>query len=174
LPRYLAQGEVMLVTIIADASHCPETKACGWAYWIASQRGKRGGDGYEATPIVNSIAAEMLALLHGVLQGCGAGLVHPKDTLLLQTDCQAAIDAFEGKRKRITKEELKIVIDYLKLVKSLQLIVEFRHVPGHTQGETARTWTNNKCDALAGIAMRKAQRKFRQTKPVLDQGPPWD
>lgn len=32
----------MRVTILADASHCPTTKAGGYGYWIASERGKKG------------------------------------------------------------------------------------------------------------------------------------
>lgn len=166
----------MLVTIIADASHCPETNACGWAYWIASERGKKGGEGYEAKPVANSIAAEMLALLHGLLNGCTSGLIHPFDNLLMQTDCMAAIDAFEDRRKRITSEEKEIVEQYRSLKYKLDLKIEFRHVRGHTYGGSPSTRTNNICDALAGEAMRKAQKQFRKQKPKVSDplGPPWD
>lgn len=35
----------MKVTIIADASHCGNTGATGYGFWIASDRGKRNGGG---------------------------------------------------------------------------------------------------------------------------------
>lgn len=107
-----------------------------------------------------------------------AGLIHPGDALLLQTDCQSSIAAIEGRRVNITAEETEVVLNLLKLVTELRLTVTMRHVKGHTNGKTPRTWINNKCDELAGIERRKADKLLRRAKqsqqPTEDLGPPWD
>jgi hypothetical protein len=107
-----------------------------------------------------------------------AGLIHPGDSLLLQTDCQSTILAIEGKRTSITPDEVAVVLDLLKLVTELRLTVTMRHVKGHTNGKTPRTWINNKCDELAGIERRKADQLLRKAKQpqqtTEDLGPPWD
>lgn len=154
----------MRVTIIADASYCPETRAAGYAFWIASGRGKRGGHGAIKDRVVNNIAAEMMALLNGLHQACVFGLVQPQDEVLLQTDCLAAIAAFENNRKSITKEELELVQYFLKLKSRASVSVVFRHVKGHTRGGEPRLWVSNKCDELAGAGMRQARHLFRQQR----------
>jgi ribonuclease HI len=151
----------MWVTIIADASYCPDTQAAGYGFWIASDRGKRGGHGGIKERVVNSIAAEMMALVNGLYMACRYGLADQGDTVLLQTDCQAAIDAFTHKRARITHEETDLVSYLETLAKDLQLTVMFKHVKGHTSGGTPRLFINNKCDELARDAMRKMRGQFR-------------
>lgn len=155
----------MRVTIIADASFCHETKAAGYSFWIASDRGKRGGQGHAPDRVVNSIAAEMMALVQGVVHACMFGLLHPGDQLLLQTDCQAAIDAFTNRRNKITPEELLIVRQVNKLIKELAVSVSYKHVKGHTRGADARTWTNNNCDRRAGEELEKARQMMRMKYP---------
>ena len=154
----------MRVTIIADASHDPETKAAGYGFWIASQRGKKGGHGAFKERVVNNIAAEMMALLNGLYEACKLGLVQPNDAVLLQTDCMSAIDAFEGRRKRITPQEQELVTYFKHLRSTMNINTDFRHVKGHTAGMDSRSFVNNKCDELAGLAMRRARHYFRSIK----------
>ncbi len=152
------------VTIIADASYCPLTGAAGYAFWIASTRGKLGGSGGMKDRVVNNIAAEMMALLNGLHQACKKGLVQVGDNVLLQTDCQSAIDAFNEQRRNITTEELSLVVYLRKLITVMHITVRFKHVKGHTAGLDERTFTNNKCDYLAGIAMKEARTKLLRKK----------
>ena len=145
----------MNVTILADASHCPQTLAGGYAFWIASQRGKLAGSGPLKGRIANSTVAEMMALANAFHQSIMKGLVHPYDTVLFQTDCIAAIDAFEVTRS-LTLDE-KVVVEYLhNIANRADIVVKFKHVKGHTKrGNGARFAANRKCDEQARAAMRK-------------------
>ena len=98
----------MNVTILADASHCPDTKAGGYGFWIASARGKKGGSGVLNGAIASSTLAEMMAIANAIHQGIKFGLVQGHDTLLVQTDCESAIFAFTKKRKG-SEEEKKVM-----------------------------------------------------------------
>jgi ribonuclease HI len=87
----------MRVTIIADASFCPNTNVAGYGYWIATERGKQGGGGEMKGRVEGNIAAEMQAVANALHIALRLTLVQQKDEVLIQTDCMAAIDAFEGK-----------------------------------------------------------------------------
>lgn len=152
----------MWVTIIADASFCPETKRAGYGYWIASQRGKIGGEGAMSGSVENNIAAEMIALLNGLRAAVSKELILAGDCVLLQTDCQPAIDAFLDKRQTISNQELQLVNGYTKFVKRLELKVRFKHVKGHSENTEAKFIVNNICDRNAKRNMRKARDAFRK------------
>lgn len=150
----------MNITIIADASHCPQTKAGGYGFWIASQRGKLAGSGPLKGRIANSTVAEMMAIANAFHQSIMKGLVHPYDTVLFQTDCIAAIDAFEATRS-LTLDE-KVVVEYLhNIANQADIVVKFKHVKGHTKrGNGARFAANRKCDEQARAAMRKQREQL--------------
>lgn len=154
----------MWVTIIADASYCPETDKAGYGFWIASQRGKAGGDGVLESHVGNNIVAEMMALLNALHVAVRRGLVIPKDSVLLQTDCQPAIDAFNGRRSNITEQEKELVSWYKEFVSSNELHMRLKHVKGHTKSDDARFVVNNICDRKARRNMRKARDKHRMAK----------
>lgn len=150
----------MRVTILADASHCPDTKAGGYGYWIASERGKKGGSGVLNGAIQSSTLAEMMAIANAIYHGVTNGLVQGHDILLIQTDCESAIFAFTSKRKGSVEE--KRVIEYVqKVTRFLSLTVEYKHVKGHTNRSEARFAANNACDRAARKAMRKARNLVR-------------
>lgn len=150
----------MRVTVIADASHCPNTKAAGYGYWAVSERGRRGGGGPIRTPVDSSNAAEMAALVNGLFFACKAGIAIAGDHVLLQTDCQSAIDAFESKRSRLSRDERSAKHHLFELKKDFGLTVSFRHVKGHTDRTEARYVTNNLCDQRAKQGMRLARRNL--------------
>jgi len=154
----------MRVTIIADASHCPDTGKAGYGFWIACGRGKRGGDGIMRVDAVNSIAAEMMALNNALHVARKVGLIEEGDELLLQTDCQAAIDAFEFKRRNITKQEEGLVEWFTLFTLDNKVMATFKHVKGHTNNEAARFVTNSICDRKARANMRLARDKYRINK----------
>jgi hypothetical protein len=80
----------------------------------------------------------------------------PGDELLIQTDCQAAILAFEG--KRVLQEDERIIADGMATIAQIkQARIRFRHVKGHTKGDQPRLWVNNHCDALAKQGRHEAQ-----------------
>lgn len=154
----------MWVTIIADASYCPETGKAGYGFWIASQRGKHGGDGILESHVGNNIAAEMMALLNALHVAVRRGLVQQKDSVLLQTDCQPAIDAFKARRVNITAQETELVSWYKEFIASNELHMRLKHVKGHTKNEDARFVVNNICDRKARRNMRLARDKYSMAK----------
>lgn len=141
-------------TILADASFCPRTRAAGWGYWIASDRGKRGGGGELRRMRVGETSkhAEMMALVNALKVARAAGLVLDGDEILFQTDCIEAITCFRAKRpKRITD-----VMDQL----TATLDVTYKHVKGHTSRVThtaARFGANRACDERARHYMLQAR-----------------
>ncbi|HDR9086283.1 ribonuclease HI [Burkholderia vietnamiensis] len=146
----------MLVTIIADASWDPQTRAGGYGYWAVSLRGRHSGGGAFKSLVLNNNVAEMMAVMNGLHMAFARQIACPGDTILAQTDCQAAILAFEGKRSLNLDE--RMVVEGLKtMLEVKQATIQFRHVKGHTRGEKPRLWVNNRCDALAKTGMREAR-----------------
>ncbi len=150
----------MHITILADASHCPDTKAGGYGYWIASERGKKGGSGPFKGRIPNSTIAEMMAIANSLYDAVRHCLVLEKDVILFQTDCEAAIYAFTGKRD-VNQEEAKVINFVKKVIRGMNLTVSYKHVKGHSSNKQARFAANNACDRAARKAMRKARNLVR-------------
>jgi ribonuclease HI len=151
------------VTIIADASWCPNTHVGGYGFWIASDRGKQGGSGAFRTTVVSSTAAEMMALVNALHQACKCNLVQSGDRVLLQTDCQDAIRLFSGQAPKYNErkpEEVALMKYMTDLIGKAQIAVTYRHVKGHTDGKQPRLYINNKCDEFAKRAMRRARHEF--------------
>ncbi len=155
----------MRVTIIADASFCPKTGVAGYGFWIAGERGKQGGEGAVKGLCDTNSTAEMQALVNALHIAVRAGLVSQGDAVLLQTDCEAAIQAFEGTRKRLSELEHATKQAMKHLRHTFALSLEYRHVKGHSKSTEARYAANNHCDRGARRAMRKARTlHLQQTK----------
>jgi ribonuclease HI len=153
----------MLVTVIADASFDFGTRAGGYGYWAKSERKRHSGGGPLKSLARNNNLAEMMAILHGVHMAFVHGVALPGDTILAQTDCTAAIMAFEG--TRVLQEDEQILVDGMKTLLGIRnALIRYRHVKGHTAGDTPRTWVNNHCDEMAKKGMREA----RVGLPVID------
>jgi len=150
----------MKVTIIADASHCSQSGAAGFGFWIASERGKRPGGGPVRDKVDSSSAAEMIALVNAVHQAIADQLVQKGDHVLFQTDCQAAILAFQGSRTQLTRDEKKAKEAFFDLKRKHEFTFSFRHVKGHTSRPEARFVTNNLCDLRAKQGMRLARQRL--------------
>lgn len=151
----------MRVTIIADASFCPDTNVAGYGFWIASERGKQGGGGEMKCRVDGNIAAEMQAVVNALYIAHRLQLVQAADEVLIQTDCMAAIDAFEGKRRNLPAQEWEAVKVLRRLRSDHSLRVVFRHVKGHTGKKEARFVTNHLCDKRAKEAMRRARARVQ-------------
>ncbi len=146
-------------TIIVDASWCPETKAGGYGFWIASNRGKVGGGHALNGAIESSTLAEMQAVCNALFIAKNEGYVFPGDEVLVQTDCRAAIQGFEGYR---TTEgaEAEARNTYLKLNQSIY--VELRHVKGHSRSLLNRFRAQSRCDYNAYQAMLVARKLLKR------------
>jgi len=156
-------------TILADASWCPHSHAGGWGYWIASDRGKRGGGGPLRTATTSTVA-EMMAVVNAVKVALNAELVEQGDELLVQTDCLAAIDAFKGRRTCHDVDEQHVLQVYAAVLFAAPMHVAFRHVKGHTNRHTrpeARFGANRACDGRARHHMlaERARRGYNGSVP---------
>lgn len=154
----------MRVTIIADASHCPDTLAAGYGYWIASERGKLGGGGPMKKLAADSTSAEMQAVCNALYVAIRYQLVQPGDDVLIQTDCEAAIQAFQGRRNIRRPHEMEVLRYFHSLRERSSIVVSFRHVKGHTKRKEARYVTNNLCDQRAKEGMRQARATVKEER----------
>jgi len=150
----------VLVTVIADASFDHDTGAGGYGYWAVSERRRRYGGGPFKSTARNNNVAEMMALVNGVHLAFANSIALPGDVILAQTDCEAAILAFEG-RRACMQDEILLVEAMRRLLAVNNATIRFRHVKGHTRGEKPRYWVNNLCDQLAREGMRSARAGIR-------------
>lgn len=160
----------MNITIITDASWCPDTKVGGYGIWIACNRGRLPAKGRFKHRVLSPLDAEMMAVVNGLHVGIANQLVHIGDKILFQTDCTGAIDHFESPVADISNKRFIIVQTFKDLVKQFNLIVEFKHVKGHSNGATPRLRANIACDQQAKLEMKKARAKHRIDKLRLNYG----
>lgn len=159
----------MLVTVISDASFCPQYKVAGYGYWIASGRGKQGGSGQIIEEVEDTNSAEMMAVCNAIWHGVTKHLIVQNDSVLVQTDSLAAIDRLRGTRVvTMTDQQKRIVAYYEKTIRRMGLSVSLRHVKGHTVHQEARYAANRACDKRAKVEMRAA-RKHKIAQTHIDQ-----
>lgn len=155
----------MRVTLICDASYCHKHKVAGYGFWIASERGKLGGSGEISQEVENNNTAEMMAICNTIWKGVNHNLIQPGDALLIQTDSVTAIGKLRGALPIATEQERAVLVYFDKTVARNALLIEFRHVRGHTSFDGARYAANRMCDMRARRAMRMA-RSLKMTKKI--------
>lgn len=157
----------MLVTLLTDASWCPETHAGGYGFWIATQRGKLGGSGRFRELCNSSSVAEMMAIVNGVYAAVKHELFQPGDKLLIQTDSKDAIGGFLY-GLGCGSVQHQGAINYLHSVcqaysiNVLEGTLEFRHVKAHRPSKLGNRYAaNNLCDETAKKHMRAWREEIR-------------
>ncbi len=151
----------MMVTVMVDASFCPDTGAGGYGVWIAAQRGKRAFEGQFNTPLDNSTLAEMAAVVNALHCALKHGYIMESDTVLLQIDCIAAIHAFENKRVVRHNMEHEIKAKYNKFIELFKLDIKFKHVKAHSGKLDRRSRSNNACDQRAYKQMKLMRQRLK-------------
>lgn len=139
----------MLVTIMADASFCPDIKCGSFGYWVVSDRGKKGGGGILQGKICHNVCAEMKAVVNAVYIAIQEGILLDHDTVLIQSDCIPAIDALNFHRTNLNEEESNVVKYLNSLTLKHCLNLRFKHVKGHSNRKERRFVSNNICDEYA-------------------------
>lgn len=158
----------MHVTVIADASWDPNLKVAGYGFWIKSARdGTPGQGGFKGT-VESASTAEAMAIVNALVIGLKKDKIQSEDDVLLQTDCVAAIDLFENRRRNLNHQEAEVKKTFEKYVKDYKLRVTFRHVKGHSLRREARYTTNRLCDMRAKAEMRRL-RENTLAQPFIDQ-----
>lgn len=155
----------MWINIIADASFCNDTKCGGYAFFVSSERGKFGDKGQFTVPLVSNVHAEMAALANGVYAACNKKKVLDGDSILIQSDCIAALEALSGDRDNLNEHETKVRDSLLSIKEYYRLSFRFKHIKGHSNKDgaeipDARSLANVICDKKARKEMNRARNSF--------------
>jgi len=156
----------MLVTIIADASFCQDTRTAGYGFWVASERGKLQGGGPMKRPVKTSVLAEAKAVCIALNAAVRAGLVVEGDEVLLQTDCFPAIHLLQqvgGPRELEVKEVQEF---FTNLQARVGIRTRLKYVKGHTNNKDARSVCNAHCDRRAKKGLAQAREIHNQLKEI--------
>lgn len=150
----------LYITVFADASHCPQTKAYGWCWWLKhgspakTELGVGGG-----IPLKGSYQAEVEALRAGLLfirQSLAQELKGKR--IVIQSDCTGALEAIAPEMAELRRLGASMV--YTK------------HVKGHRGHETARNSVNTLCDRKAKEQMKMWRAKAEgSSSPVRAHAP---
>lgn len=153
----------MLVSVISDASYCPEYKVTGMACWVKSNRTTRGvfKAGVRDDPrIISSTLAELGAAVMGVHVAVRTKVAHYGDTLLIQSDCTGIERYILNPALISNKSPLQIereMVDVLvRNMNDYGLRYRFKHVKGHQSKDLGgRFAVNVMCDREAYKLMKK-------------------
>lgn len=152
----------MLVTIVSDASFCVDTGAAGYGIWIACDRVKLKHGGQFKDRMKSSNEAEVCAIVNGIHHAIKTKHLFAGDSLVINTDCQAAIQLLNRSRDFATKREQLALQTYTLLVKNYRLKVYLKHVKGHTGRRDNRSLSNKYCDATAKENMKLARKALQK------------
>jgi len=163
----------MNVTIIADASYCSETRAGGWAAWVASNRGKCSFSGPFKTGLESSVNAEMAGVVNAVSKAIQKGYLRSGDHLYLQSDCQSILNRFRCHRGFLPAkdtEKARIMLHFSRLMAAHNLKLTVRHVKGHSQKKRSRYAAQRHCDHLAYQHMAQVRSQYRENESLAHRG----
>ena len=170
----------MLITIFADASHCPHTKAAGWGAWAKGDGWKQGVTfgGSLGIRTNNSAEAELAAIASAVRTLFNNDSMRKYDAVMIQSDSLRALQVIyhaldtchianhsEGApipytaQLTLSPAEKKTADNLVELLRGRMVYV--RHVRGHQRGG-GRSWVNRTCDEIARRGMIKQTRKRRK------------
>lgn len=140
---------------MTDASHCPKTYAAGFGFWVVSARRKGSPGGGYLGVVENPTLAEMMAVSASLWKAIQIQQVLHGDYVLIQTDCQPAIDKFTMAQPSGSLKFQQVLAEVRQMQVELALRLEFRHVKGHTKSEAGNRYAaNNMCDIRAKQIMR--------------------
>lgn len=144
----------MIVTVNTDASF--REGSAGYAFWIVCNLGRIQKGGKLRGVIRSPHDAETMAIANALHT-----LVHAKfdgiRKVIVNTDCLPAIASIKKtdneKRKVKVLAALKVK-QYILVLKSKGISVEFRHVKAHNGAPDARSRVNEWCDRTAKHYMK--------------------
>lgn len=139
----------LFITVFADASHCPNTKACGWAAWIkyghpATTQRLQG----RQADIGTSNLAELLAL-QSAIDYIERHIPFHDKILVIQSDCQGALNKLEDRVERLKRHGARHV--------------KLKWVKGHNGRKDSRSAVNSWCDEAARGEMRALREVISRT-----------
>lgn len=149
-----------MITLIADASFCSETRAGGYAFQIHGHSGCK----FVAKPFPRfcktSTEAELFAVINAFNYGIRNNLIKLNNVLKIRTDCDQVIRYLTSSKYL---ESSSIVNDAIRnfnqTIAKYKLEVQFQHIVGHSRlCLTYEAHVHVKCDRASRRCMRQ-QRK---------------
>jgi ribonuclease HI len=149
----------MRVTIIADGSHCPTLKVGGYGFWAISQRGKLAGGGPLKGKILSSAEAEFKAIVNALSAALSNKIIQTADEVLIQTDSADIIRCLSTHAGDAQERFPDVWLRYEEVRTTFQLVIELRHVRGHTAISDQRSKAQRLCDSRAKKGLNIARKK---------------
>lgn len=156
----------MIVTLIVDASFCPETKVGAWAAVAKSNRSKDLLISH-MNYVRHSGDAEVMAIRYALQTAFQRKYIRRGDAVRIFTDCVPAISLFTGERKPCSLDTHyeQLALDFVRhFCKANKLTLVFDHVKGHSSGTSPLEFNHNWCDANARRAMQSYRDKLLQKR----------
>lgn len=149
------------VRIIADASHCPDTGAGGYAFQVnvGNRNYFRSGQLKKLMP--TNGAAELASVVNSLAWVSINNIVRKGDKVIIFTDCKYVISRLAGQVMQTCSPSEKMHSVFNLIVKEFNLSVEIVHIKAHQPKLEigAEGSVHNACDRAA----RKAMRQKRKT-----------
>lgn len=153
----------MHVTIMTDASWCPTLHVGGYGFWAVSARGGKGGGGKFKDAVLSSNEAEMKAICLAIYNAYSEQILAEGDIALIQTDSEASILGFQGRRD-LKDGELAAQQWLTNFSKTRKIMCQFRHVKGHSNVKDSRSVSNKLCDQRARSWLKKARKQVNDRR----------
>lgn len=165
----------MLVTVIADASHCHQHMVTGMACWAKSQRVHQGVQATNAVQddrITNALLAEVCAVVLGINTALMRGVARRGDEILVQSDCTGVEAFLEGPTDKLASKKSPFGMELAWWLHGkraeLGLRYRFKHVRGHQDpNRGGRYGVNVLCDRNARRAMRQLRNSIAASKTTV-------
>lgn len=160
-----------VVTVFADASFCPDTKAAGYAVWIKTDGQTIRHAGAFKTAVTTAGAAEVKALANGICLAVSRLDLKVGDMIVAQSDSTEALGVIRG-GKRLARKWWPVYDRVRMALATRGVSLRLRHVKGH-QGKDAgpRHAVNEWCDGAAKRVMRDERQALRTAAGNQPQRP---
>lgn len=154
----------MLVTIMTDASVCPNYLVGGFGYWIASNRGKEGGGKPFNTTTPDSFNGELKAVVCSLHIAIKRGFVISGDEVLIQLDNMSVVNLLNKEYAQNPKRQdiIELYAAVEDMVKTHNLTLRSRWVKGHSSRKENRFKSNVCCDDRAKQGLKEARKIHRR------------
>lgn len=160
-----------MITVITDASWCPEIKCAGWAVWVVCDGQRLQNSGAVMPQVASSGDAEFIALVHGLDLALQSFRPQKRTKVLVQSDSIDALRYFENRCKQQKEfaptarwwvRQAEIRLAALLASTPERMLYETRHVKGHSNSKQgARFYVNNWADEEAKKQMRLIRDRVR-------------
>lgn len=138
-------GGKKYVTINTDAGIHPSGKGA-YAFWIKMDERTVKRSGVLKEIPIDSGQAEMMCIINAIHIAKKHREFFTSDVVVINTDSLAAIHAFTNQPHNVKQKYKTLRWAYIELTRGLKQDITFKHVKGHSKGDSPREYINNWCD----------------------------